>query len=164
MASQVIQNLTYLLLESNEKVKHLENKCHELETGKNKWKDECEKYNRIRNVTIQYLLCKHCLGRNTQEEQTVEICQTCTQKLQPLQKAEMKRRDQMIKRLQAEVEYWKEQMQEESERTDHWYKCCNDERTKYLTLVETIQCEGVKLNNYAMITTALNVSRDDRTG
>lgn len=151
MTSQVIQNLTCLLLESNKKVKHLESKCHELETRKDQWKDEFEKYNRIGNVAMQYLLCKHCLDQDTHEGQTVEICHTCTQKLQTLRnvKAEMKRRDQMIKRLQAEVEYWKEQMQEESERADPWHKCYNDERTIYLAIVEKIQCEGWKLNKYS---------------
>ena len=150
MASQVIQNLTSLLGESNEKVKRLEDKCYELETRKDQWKNEFEKYNRIGTVATKYLLCKGCLDQDTHEGQTVEICQTCTKKLQTLRnaRAEMEQRDQKVKKLQADVEHWKDQMQEESERADHWYTCCNNERTKYLTLVEKIQCEGCKLNKY----------------
>ena len=55
MASQVIQNLTSLLVESNEKVKSLENKCHELENRKDQWKNEFEKYNCIGTVATKYL-------------------------------------------------------------------------------------------------------------
>ena len=130
--SSPISIVVSLLSKATQKIDDLNNKCHELESRKDQWKLEYEKYSRIGNVAIQYLLCQGCLDQNTHEGQTVEICQTCTQKLQTLRnaKAEIERRDQTIKRLQAEVEYWKKQMHEESEIANHWMKA-QASRTSY---------------------------------
>ncbi|KAJ7371657.1 hypothetical protein OS493_023677 [Desmophyllum pertusum] len=131
-----INIIVSLLCKANQKIDELNDRCAGLEKKCDYWKGEYEKYSRIGNVAMKYILCQDCLDQNTHEGQTVEICETCTDKLKTLHNAK------------AEVEYWKNQMQEESERADHWHKCYNDKRTKYLTLVEKIQCEGCKLNKY----------------
>ncbi|KAJ7319172.1 hypothetical protein OS493_036574 [Desmophyllum pertusum] len=131
-----INIIVSLLCKANQKIDELNDKCAGLEKKCDYWKGEYKKYSRIGNVAMKYILCQDCLDQNTHEGQTVEICETCTDKLKTLHNAK------------AEVEYWKNQMQEESERADHWHKCYNDKRTKYLTLVEKIQCEGCKLNKY----------------
>ncbi|KAJ7391142.1 hypothetical protein OS493_020171 [Desmophyllum pertusum] len=131
-----INIIVSLLCKANQKIDELNDRCAGLEKKCDYWKGEYEKYSRIGNVAMKYIICQDCLDQNTHEGQTVEICETCTDKLKTLHNAK------------AEVEYWKNQMQEESERADHWHKCYNDKRTKYLTLVEKIQCEGCKLNKY----------------
>ena len=136
----MIQNLTCLLLQSNEKMKHLKNKCHELETRKDQWRDKFGKCNRNVNVAMQYLLCKHYLNQDTHEEQMMEICHTWTQNLHTLRnvKAEMKWRDMMIKRVQAELECWIEKSRKRA-RESTWTNSSQPDPLKQSRLLPFVQ-------------------------